>query len=78
MYIISYNPHNNTIIPNLKVRNEGWLGGSVVGHLPLAQVMILGSWDWVLDVASSREPGSPFAYVSVSVCVCVCVCVYVS
>ena len=33
----------------------GWhLGGSVVEHLPLAQVMILGSWDRVLLWAPCR------------------------
>ena len=29
----------------VKKAEEGRLGGSVVQHLPLAQVMILGSWD---------------------------------
>ena len=32
---------------------QGHLGGSVVEHLPLAQVMVLGSWDqvphWLLE-----------------------------
>ena len=44
---------------------EGRLGGSVVEHLPLAQVMILGSWDGVLNQAPCGEP----AYVCASVCV---------
>ena len=30
--------------PGIK-RKQGYLGGSVVMHLPLAQVVILGSWD---------------------------------
>ena len=30
-----------------KIRNWGHLGGSVLEHLPLAQVEILGSWDQV-------------------------------
>ena len=40
------------------------LGRISLEHLPLAQVMILGSWDEVLDQAPHREPASPFAYVS--------------
>ena len=44
---------------------EGHLDGSVVEHLPLAQVTIPGSWDPVLYQASRREPASP----SVSICV---------
>ena len=46
------------------------LGGSVVEHLPLVQVMIPGSWDWVLRQAPHRELASPSAYVSVSLTVC--------
>ena len=42
----------------------GWLSG-----LPLAQVMILGSWDRVLHRAPHREPASPSACVSTSLCV---------
>ena len=38
----------------------------MVEHLPLAQVMILGSWYQVLHQAPSREPASPSAYVSAS------------
>ena len=30
---------------HLKVYNSGHLGGSVVEHLPSAQVVILGPWD---------------------------------
>ena len=48
---------------------QGHLGGSVVEHLPLAQVMILGSWDRVLHQAPHGEPASPSAYVSASPCV---------
>ena len=46
----------------------GHLSGSVVEHLPLAQVVIPGSWDRVPHQASHREPVSPSAYVSVSLC----------
>ena len=42
------------------------LGGSVVEHLPLAQVVIPGSWDQVSHGASPREPASPSACVSAS------------
>ena len=42
----------------------GHLGGSVVEHLLLAQVMILESWDPVLHRAHCRESASPSAYVS--------------
>ena len=48
---------------------QGHLGGSVVERLPLAQGMILGSWDRVLHQASFREPASPSTYVSASLCV---------
>ena len=47
----------------------GHLGGSVVEHLPLAQVVILGSWDRVLHQAPCREPASLSAYISASLCV---------
>ena len=50
----------------LKGFPSGPLGGSVVGHLPLAQVMILGSWDRVPHQAPCMEPASPSAYVSAS------------
>ena len=36
----------------------GHLRGSVVEHLPLALVMIPGSWDQVLHQAPRREPAS--------------------
>ena len=45
---------------------EGNLGGSVVEVLPLAQGMILGSWDQVPHQAPYREPASPSVYVSAS------------
>ena len=35
---------------------KGHLAGSMVEHLPLAQVMIPGSWDGVLHQAPHREP----------------------
>ena len=47
----------------------GCLGGSVVERLPLAQVMIPGSWDQVLHQGPCGEPASPSAYVSASLCV---------
>ena len=47
----------------------GHLGGSVVEHLPLAQVMISGSWDGILHQALCKEPASPYAYVSASLSV---------
>ena len=49
---------------------EGHLGGSVVEHLPSAQVMIPGSWDRVPHGDPCRESASPSAYVSASLCVC--------
>ena len=48
-------------------------GGSVVEHLPLAQGVILESWDQVPHRAPRMEPASPSAYVYASLCVCVCV-----
>ena len=52
-----------------RVVHLGHLGGLVVEHLPLDQIMILGSWDWVLHQAPRREPASPSAYVSASLSV---------
>ena len=51
---------------NLKKPNSGHLCGSVVEHLPTAQVVILGSWDRVLHQAPNKEPASPSTYVSAS------------
>ena len=34
--------------------------------MPLAQGVILGSWDWVPHQAPCVQPASPFAFVSVS------------
>ena len=48
----------------------GRLGGSGVEHLPLAQLMILGSWNQVPCQAPCREPASPSACVSASLSVC--------
>ena len=48
----------------------GCQGGSVVEHLPLAQIMTLGSRDRVPHWAPRREPASPSACVSASLCVC--------
>ena len=48
------------------LRLLGHLGGSVVEHLPSAQVLMAESWDGVRHQASHREPASPSAYVSVS------------
>ena len=47
---------------------SGRLGGSLVERLPLAQVVILGSWDRVPHRAPCGEPASLSAYVSASVC----------
>ena len=60
--------HARNILQNIQ-KNKlklGRLGGSVVEHLPLAQVMILGSWDRVPHWAPRGEPTSPSAYVSAS------------
>ena len=49
---------------------QGHLGGSVVERLPLAQVVILGSWDRVLHWGLLWEPASP-CLLSLPLCVCV-------
>ena len=50
--------------------SERHLGGSVVEHLPLAQGVILGSWDRVPYQAPRKEPASPSACVfCLSLCV---------
>ena len=53
----------------IKSPTPGCLGGAVVKHLPLAQVMIPGSWDQAPQQAPHREPASPSAYVSASLSV---------
>ena len=50
----------------LKIWLVGHLGGSVVEHVPLALVVIQGSWDGVLHQAPCIEPASPSACVSAS------------
>ena len=45
------------------------MGGLVCEHLPLAQVVIQGSWDGVLNRAHSRKLVSPSAYISASLIV---------
>ena len=45
----------------------GRLGGSVVEHLPLANVMILGSWDQVPHQGPPRESAHVSASLSLSV-----------
>ena len=47
--------------------SKGHLGGSVAERLPLAQGVILESWDRVLYQAPWGAPASPCAYVSASV-----------
>ena len=51
--------------PVEKLSPRGHLGGSVVEHLPSAQIVILGSWDGVPEGSLL----SPYAYVSASLCV---------
>ena len=49
----------------------GYLGGSAVENLPLAQGVIPESWDRVRLQAPRREPTSPSACVSASFSLCV-------
>ena len=49
--------------------HTGHLGGSVVEHLHLAQVVIPGSYDQIPHWAPCGEPISPSASVSASLCV---------
>ena len=51
---------------NIEKENQGPLDGSVVEHLPLAQGVIVESWDQVPQWAACMEPASPSANVSVS------------
>ena len=53
----------------IKIPSGGYLGGSVVKHVPLAWVVIPGSWDQVPLRAPCRGPVSPSAMSSASVCV---------
>uniref|UniRef100_A0A8P0P9L2 Sorting nexin 3 n=1 Tax=Canis lupus familiaris TaxID=9615 RepID=A0A8P0P9L2_CANLF len=53
--------------------NKGRLGDSVFEHLPLAQSVILETWDQVPRRAPCTEPASPSACVSASLSLCVCV-----
>ena len=48
---------------------KGLLGGSVIEHLPLAQVVIPGSWDRDPHQAHHSEPASPSACLSASLSV---------
>ena len=44
--------------PNMLLEEKCWsehLDGLVVEPLPLAQIMILGSWDWVLYQEKKKE-----------------------
>ena len=52
----------------INIISLGHLGGSVVKHLPLGQVMIPGSWDQVPHQAPHRETDSPSAFISASLC----------
>ena len=54
-----------------KRTDRGSLGDSMVWHLPLAQGMILESWDGVPRWAPYMEPASPSACVSTSLFLCV-------
>ena len=51
----------------LEVRGT-WVAQWLSIYLPLAQVVIPGSWDPVLHQAPYGKPASPSAYVSVSLC----------
>ena len=57
---------NNLLAQSKKKKSLGFLGGSAVERLLLAQVVILGSWDRVPHQASCEEPASPSACVSAS------------
>ena len=56
--------HDDT--PCTRMGYAGHLGGSVVGHLRLAQGVIQGSWNQVPHWAPLRESASPSACVSAS------------
>ena len=50
---------NKVQLAKHQVELEGHLGGSEVEHLPLAQVVVPGSWDPVPHQAYFKEPASP-------------------
>ena len=52
-----------------KTNLQGYLGGSVLEHLPSAQGVTPGSQDQVPHRTPRREPASPSACVSASLCV---------
>ena len=56
-------------ILDLRLVTQGCLGGSVVERLPLAQVVILRSWDQIPHWASPWGAISPSAYVYASLSV---------
>ena len=68
--------HSQNLVPHewihdsldFSLKNPVWghLGGSGVNHLPLAQGVILESWDWVPHWAPCVEPASSSACVSAS------------
>ena len=51
------------IVLKFPIGTPWWLSGE---RLPLAQGVIPGFWDRVLNQGPCREPVSPFAYVSAS------------
>ena len=59
----------SVFIELLKAGAPGWLSGGAVERLPLAQGVILGSWDPVPHGAPHREPASLSAYISAPLCV---------
>ena len=59
------------MVENSKTQVLGCLGGLAVGRLPLAQGMILESWDRVLHRAPCMEPASSSASASASLSLCV-------
>ena len=56
-------------VTSVERASQGHLGGSVVKHLPFAQVMIPGSQNWVPHRALLRELASPCDCVSASLSV---------
>ena len=76
--LTSYNPVIllRSIYPDeLKTYVLGHLCGSVVEHLPSAQVVILDSWDPVPYRAPCREPASPSACASASLSLSLSLCI---